>query len=79
MLSSVDMPEEMALEYYNNTLKDVYKSHDNFFVIILINLILGSIEPISVIYYNSSRLINSENDIDTDKFNIYNNLFVFLI
>jgi hypothetical protein len=34
MLSSVDMPEEMALEYYNNTLKDVYKSHDNFFVII---------------------------------------------
>jgi len=46
----------------------------NFFVIILINLILSSIEPISVIYYNSSRLRNSENNIDTDKFNIYNNL-----
>jgi hypothetical protein len=34
MLSSVDIPEEMVLEYYNNTLKDTYKSHDNFFVII---------------------------------------------
>jgi hypothetical protein len=34
MLSSVDIPEEMTLEYYNNTLKDTYKSHDNFFVII---------------------------------------------
>ena len=34
MLSSVDIPQEMAVEYYNNTLTDVYKSHDNFFVII---------------------------------------------
>jgi hypothetical protein len=46
----------------------------NFFVIILINLILGSIEPISSIYYNSSKIINSELLIDTEKFNIYNNL-----
>ena len=34
MLSSIDIPKEMALEYYNNTLTDVYKSHNNFFVII---------------------------------------------
>ncbi len=46
----------------------------NFFIIILINLILGSIEPISSIYYNSSKILNSALEIDTEKFNIYNNL-----
>ena len=34
MLSSVDIPQEMFLEYYNNTLADIYSSRDNFFVII---------------------------------------------
>lgn len=46
----------------------------NFFVIILINLIIGSIEPISIIYFNSSKIIDSSNKINTGKFNIYNNL-----
>lgn len=34
ILSPVDIPEEMVLEYYNTTLMDTYKSNDNFFVII---------------------------------------------
>jgi len=72
--------------FFNNKASITFNSPDNtillkeniflynFFVIILINLILGSIEPISAIYYNSSKIRNESDNINTDKFNIYNNL-----